>query len=156
MMKESVKANELSRHDIAQCDECTGFNLKRTTRIVQNLFDQAFKPVGLEGTQYTVLGHIFVNGPITLTKLADLMQVDRTTLARNLSPLEKKEFIEIKQGSDKRAKVINITGSGKEVLSDALPLWKKTQEEIKAALGFENWSSMISNLTGLAEKLNQK
>ncbi len=156
MMKKNVNVSELSRHEVSRCTECTAFNLKKATRIVQNLFDEAFKPMGLEGTQYTVLGHIFVHGPISLTKLADLMHVDRTTLARNLAPLEKKEFIEIKQGSDRRAKIINITSGGKEVLSDALPLWKKTQEEIKTALGLENWSSMISNLTGLTEKLNQK
>lgn len=108
-MKENVRANELSRHEIAEGSECTAFNLKRATRVVQNLFDDAFKPVGLEGTQYTVLGHIFVYGPISLTKLADLMHVDRTTLARNLGPLEKKGLVEIKSGNDKRAKFINIS-----------------------------------------------
>jgi DNA-binding MarR family transcriptional regulator len=156
IMEEDLKANELSRYDIAQCNECTAFNLKKATRIVQNLFDQAFKPIGLEGTQYTVLVHIFVHGPISLTRLAELMQVDRTTLARNLAPLEKKGFVDVKQGSDRRAKFINITPKGKEVLYAALPLWKKTQEEIKTALGLENWGSMISNLTELTSKLNGK
>ena len=155
MMKENVKANELSRHEIAEGSECTAFNLKRATRVVQNLFDDAFKPVGLEGTQYTVLGHIFVYGPISLTKLADLMHVDRTTLARNLGPLEKKGLVEIKSGNDKRAKFINISAKGKEVLSDALPIWKETQEKIKTALGLENWDSMMSNLTGLVANLKE-
>jgi len=155
MMKENDKANELSRHEIAEGIECTAFNLKRATRVVQNLFDDAFKPVRLEGTQYTVLGHIFVYGPISLTKLADLMDVDRTTLARNLGPLEKRGLVEMKPGSDRRAKFINITIKGKEVLSDALPLWKETQEKIKTALGFENWDSMMSNLTGLVTNLKE-
>lgn len=154
-MEENVKANELSRHEIAEGIECTAFNLKRATRVVQNLYDDAFKPVGLEGTQYTVLGHIFVYGPISLTKLADLMDVDRTTLARNLGPLEKRGFVEMKPGSDRRAKFINITTSGKEVLSDALPLWKETQEKIKTALGLENWDSMMSNLTSLVTNLKE-
>ena len=155
MMKENVNVNELSRDEIVQCNECTGFNLKKATRIVQNLFDDAFKPVGLEGTQYTVLGHIFIYGPISLTKLADLMHVDRTTVARNLTPLEKKGFVEIKPGIDRRAKFINLTNKGKEVLSDALPIWKETQEKIKTALGLENWDSMMSNLTGLVANLKE-
>ncbi len=155
-MKENVKVNELSRYEILKCTECTNFNLKKATRVIQNMFDDAFKPVGLEGTQYTVLGHVFVFGPISLTKLADLMHVDRTTLARNLAPLEKRDLVDIKQGSDRRAKFINITSKGKEVLSEALPLWKKTQEKIKTALGFENWDSMISNLTGLVTQINEK
>ena len=148
-MKQNVNMNELSRYEVAKCGECTSFNLKKATRVIQNLFDEAFKPVGLEGTQYTVLGHIFVHGPISLTKVADLMHVDRTTLARNLSPLERKGFVEIKPGSDRRAKFINITDKGKEVLSEALPLWKKAQERIKDTLGLENWESLISNLNGL-------
>lgn len=156
MMKRNVDVSELSRHEVSKCNECTVFNLKKATRIVQNLFDQAFKPIGLEGTQYTVLGHIFVHGPISLTKLADLMHVDRTTLARNLNPLEKKGFVEVKPGSDRRAKIINITKRGKEVLAEALPLWKQTQKEIKTALGFDNWSSMISNLTGLVAELEER
>jgi len=155
-MKENVKVNELSRHEIAKCTECTNFNLKKATRVIQNMFDEAFRPVGLEGTQYTVLGNVFVFGPITLTKLADLMYVDRTTLARNLAPLERKGLLEIKQGSDRRAKFINITSKGKEVLSEALPLWRKTQEKIKNALGLENWDSMISNLTGLVAQMDEK
>lgn len=152
-MKE--KAKELSRHEIAEGRRCTGFNLKRATRVIQNLFDEAFKPVGLEGTQYTVLGHIFVAEPISLTKLADLMDVDRTTLARNLGPLEKRGLVEIKPGRDKRAKLINITDKGKEILTKALPIWKETQEKIKTSLGLENWDSMMSNLTGLVTNLKE-
>ena len=156
MMKKNAKANELSRLDMAESKLCTGFNLKRATRVVQNLFDEAFKPVGLEGTQYTVLSHIYIFEPISLSKLADLMDVDRTTLARNLGPLEKRGLVEIKPGSDRRAKLINITDNGKELLSDALPIWKETQEKIKNSLGFENWDSMMSNLSGLVTNLRER
>jgi len=152
-MKQNVNTNELSRYEIAKCNECTGFNLKKATRVIQNLFDEAFKPVGLEGTQYTVLAHIFVHGPISLSKVAELMHVDRTTLARNLAPLERKGLVEIIHGSDRRAKIINITDKGKEVLAKALPLWKKTQEKIKSTLGIDNWESMISNLSGLVSEI---
>lgn len=152
----SGNKNELTAKQVSQGRLCTGFNLKRATRAVQSMFDDAFKPVGLEGTQYTVMSHIFVAGPITLSKLADLMDVDRTTLARNLAPLEKRGLIEIKPGTDRRAKLINITGSGKEVLSQAYPLWKETQEKIKTALGMENWESMISNLNGLVANLKER
>lgn len=155
MIKKNAQSNELSRHEIAKGTECTVFNLKRATRAVQSVFDEAFKSVGLEGTQYTVLSHIYVVEPISLTKLADLMDVDRTTLARNLAPLEKKGLIEIKPGNDKRAKVINTTEIGKEVISKALPIWRVTQEKMKNTLGAENWSLMISNLKGLVENLKE-
>ena len=107
----------------------------------------------VEGTQYTVLAHIFVHGPISLSKVAEIMHVDRTTLARNLAPLERKGLVEINAGSDKRAKIINISENGKEILIKALPLWKKTQEKIKKTLGIDNWESMITNLSGLVSEI---
>ena len=152
-MKENFKANELSRYEIAQCMECTGFNLRKAMRAVQNLYDEAFRPLGIKGTQYTVLGHAFSYGPITLSKLAEIMVLDRTTLARNLTPLEKKGLIEIKSGSDRRTRYINITDEGKAVLSKALPIWKETQESIKDKIGKENWSSMISNMKDLVSRM---
>ncbi len=152
-MKENLKANELSRYEIAQCMECTGFNLRKAMRAVQNLYDEAFRPLGIKGTQYTVLGHAFSYGPITLTKLADIMVLDRTTLARNLSPLEKKGLIEIKSGNDRRTRYIDITEEGRMVLSKALPLWKETQKRIKDEIGKENWGSMISNMKDLVSRI---
>ena len=144
---------ELSRYEVAHCAECTCFNLRKATRVVQNLFDEAFRTIGLKGTQFTVLSHIFSYGPITLTKLADLMLLDRTTLARNLAPLERKGFIEINPGSDLRTRYIDITEKGRNLLSRALPLWEKTQERIKNRLGDEKWSSMISNISELTSQL---
>lgn len=147
---------ELTPGQVSEGRMCTGFNLKRATRLVQSMFDDAFRPVGLEGTQYTVLSHIFVLGPITLSKLAGIMDVDRTTLARNLGPLEKRGLVEIKTGADRRARLINLTASGKEVLSAAYPIWKDTQNKIKKALGLDNWESMMSNLGGLVENLKER
>jgi DNA-binding MarR family transcriptional regulator len=147
------EAAELSRYEVAQCNECTCFNLRKATRVVQNLFDEAFRTIGLKGTQFTVLSHIFSYGPISLTKLADIMLLDRTTLARNLAPLEKKGFIEINPGSDLRTRYIDITENGKRLLSRALPLWEKTQEGIKNRLGDEKWNSMISNISELISQV---
>jgi DNA-binding MarR family transcriptional regulator len=146
-------AAELSRYEVAHCSECTCFNLRKATRVVQNLFDEAFRTIGLKGTQFTVLTHIFSYGPITLTKLADSMLLDRTTLARNLAPLAKRGLIEINPGSDLRSRYIDITEKGRKLLSMALPLWEKTQERIKNGLGRERWNSMISNISELISQV---
>jgi len=156
MVKTKIDINKLSKDAVAEGNECMAYNLKKATRAVQNLFDNAYKSLGLEGTQYTVLAHIFVAGPITLSKLANMMSVDRTTLGRNLKPLEKKGLIDIKTGDDRRAKLINLTDSGREVLAQAQPIWKETHEQIKNLLGVENWSSIVTNLKGLTSKLNER
>lgn len=156
MIKEKTQLSKLDKNAVAEGSSCMSFNLKKATRAVQNLFDRAFKPIGLEGTQYTVLAHIFIAEPITLTKLADLMYVDRTTLGRNLKPLEKKELIEIKPGDDRRSKQIMITDHGRKVLAQALPIWKETHEQIKALLGIKDWGPMLNNLGALTSKLNER
>lgn len=155
MVKGRKKIPELSKEAVVEGRACMGFNLKMATRAVQNLFDSAYRAVGLEGTQYTVLAHIYVAGPITLTKLANLMWVDRTTLGRNLKPLEKRGFIEVKKGQDKRSRLIEITDKGIEVLSKALPIWQETHEKIKNILGLENWNSTLDNLNKLTVELKQ-
>lgn len=156
MVIEKIDINELSKHDVAEGSECMAYNLKKATRAVQSLFDNAFKTVGLEGTQYTVLSHIYVAEPTTLTKLADMMSVDRTTLGRNLKPLEKKGLIDIKTGDDRRARSITLTKYGLEILAQAQPIWKETHEKIKSLLGVENWSSAIANLKILTSKIKEE
>lgn len=153
MMGKRISPTELSRHDIAECGKCTAFNLKKATRAVQNLYDEAFKDVGLEGTQFTVLSHVFIFGPISITKLAESMHVDRTTVARNLGPLVKRGLIETRQGNDRRAKIINVTDEGKSILSQALPVWRNTHEQIVSTIGRENWGELISNLEDLVDKI---
>lgn len=155
MAKEKIDKNKLTKDAVAEGSECMAYNLKKATRAVQSLFDNAFKTIGLEGTQYTVLAHIYVSEPITLSKLANMMSVDRTTLGRNLKPLEKKGLIEIKTGDDRRAKLIKLTKNGREVLAQAQPIWKEVHEDIKRLLGVEGWSSTIKNLGDLTIKLKE-
>ena len=155
VMGNNYSQTELSRQEISECAKCTAFNLKKATRAVQNLYDEAFKGVGLEGTQFTVLSHVFIFGPISITKLAESMHVDRTTVARNLNPLVKKGLIETKQGKDRRAKFINVTDEGKRVLIQALPVWRNTHKQIVASIGREKWADLISNLGDLVEKITE-
>ena len=156
MVKSKIDLSTLNKDAVAEGSECMAYNLKKATRAVQNLFDSAYKSIGLEGTQYTVLANIFVSEPITLSKLAESMSVDRTTLGRNLKPLEKRGFIDIKPGDDRRAKLISITDYGKQILSQALPVWKETHEQIRDLLGIEKWSSIVTNLKELTKKLNER
>jgi len=156
MVKAKIVQNALSKESIADGSECMAFNLKKATRSVQTLFDNAFKPIGLKGTQYTVLSHIYIAGPVTLKKLADLMSVDRTTLGRNLKPLEKKAFITIRPCDDRRAKSIFITNQGKKVLSKAHPIWKETHLQIKRLLGHKNFDLTIKNLRDLTYKTQNR
>ncbi|MEQ9619232.1 MAG: MarR family winged helix-turn-helix transcriptional regulator [Deltaproteobacteria bacterium] len=140
---------------LAECAECTCFNLRKAARVVTQLFDESMRSIGLRGTQFTLLAHTLAHGPITVSKLADILVTDRTTLARNLEPLEKNGFIEVQQGEDRRTRMLSITDEGRNKVAEAFPLWKKTQDEIKEMIGIENWKSMMSDVSGLVEQLQE-
>ncbi|MFI5322832.1 MAG: MarR family winged helix-turn-helix transcriptional regulator [Thermodesulfobacteriota bacterium] len=138
---------------IMECRECTCFNLRKATRVVTQMFDHAMRPIGLRATQFTLLALSLAHGPVTVTKLADEIVADRTTLSRNLNPMEKSGLIKIEEGYDRRTRIVVLTKFGRNKLIEAYPIWKKTQEEIKVAMGMEKWSMLLSNVSDLVSKI---
>ncbi len=148
--RNKVRGNKkLELASIMECTECTCFNLRKAARVVTQIFDNAMRSINLRATQFTLLALAYAHGPITVTKLSEEMVADRTTLSRNLNPMEKSGLIRIEQGDDRRTRIVIITESGKRKLEEAYPLWKKAQLEIKDVMGTDKWSTLISNSTEL-------
>ena len=124
-----------------------GTRVRRTARVVGNYYDMHLKSVGLKGTQFTLLNAIFLNPSITITQLADLLLLNRTTLNRNLKPLERQGLVRTSPGKDQRTRVLNLTQEGRNILQSALPLWLEAQSGVVEKLGIR-----IQRLT---EDLNQ-
>ena len=115
--------------------ECVCANLRRTARAVSQLYDAALADSGLKITQFSLLRSIERNEPAPINVLAEEMELDRTTLARNLQPLERDELIILAAGSDKRVVEVRLTAAGREAIERALPLWHATQRGIEKRLG---------------------
>jgi len=137
----------------AECGQCTCFNLRKASRIVTQYFDDSMRSIGLRGTQFTLLASAFAYSPITVTHMAEIMVTDRTTLGRNLRPMEKSGFIKVELGDDRRTRIVKLTDAGKEKLQEAYPLWKKAQQDVKMKMGSQNWSSMISKISNLVDQM---
>jgi DNA-binding MarR family transcriptional regulator len=114
---------------------CMGTRVRRTARVVGNYYDMHLKSVGLKGTQFTLLNAIFLNPSITITQLADLLLLNRTTLNRNLKPLERQGLVRTSPGKDQRTRVLNLTQEGRNILQSALPLWLEAQSGVVETLG---------------------
>jgi len=84
--------------------------------------------------------------PITVTRLAKIGVMDRTTLTRNLRPLEKQGLVQIALGKDQRTRVVRLTPEGQKALARAFPLWKKAQARVIKELGPERWNSLRAYL----------
>ena len=100
-----------------------GMRVRRAARAVSNHYDKHLKPAGLKGTQFTLLNTIFMNPAANIGQLADILGLDRTTLNRNLKPLERKGLIRSGSGKDPRTRTLKLTNEGKTILQNALPDW---------------------------------
>ena len=134
---------------------CACYNLRKAARAVTRLYEDYLRPSGLKATQYTVLMAAHAKGPIALTKLAHMTVTERTTLTRNLNVLEKKGFLKITAGADRRERLIAITDDGRRVLTRAVPLWEEAQANIEKGLGRDRMEGFLADLldvTTLARK----
>lgn len=148
-----MKDEKVFNQELFECTKCVGFNLRLVLRAVSQYFDNIIKPSGILGTQFNLLVMIKLLGPITITKLAERGLMDRTTLSRNIKPLEKMRLIEIEPGEDKREREIQITEEGINKLRGAFPLWKEAQKQALSEMGNEQWERLRENLFGLIESV---
>jgi DNA-binding MarR family transcriptional regulator len=110
--------------------------VRQAARHVTQFYDQFLAPAGLRTTQFSILGKLRRLGPIAINALAAEMVMDRTTLGRNILPLEREGLIAIVPGrSDRRSKELALTAAGVERLRGAVNAWAEAQSRFDAAFG---------------------
>lgn len=127
-------------------DACTCGKLREAARAVTLLYDNAFKSSGLLSTQLGVLHTIYNSASITISELAGELGMDRTTLTRNLSVLEREGLINISSGKDHRTRIVTITSKGRTSIAKAIPLWNEVQRKVKQQMGENSWRELMQNL----------
>lgn len=140
MVVETAAIREVGRR-------CACFNLRRVTRAVTQVYDEYLRPTGLRVTQFTVLVALRNLHQSTINQLADKLVVDRTTLTRNLRPLEDAGLVRTRPGEDRRVREIFLTAAGEEKLHEALPLWRDAQSQMRRALGRDRLERLLSDLS---------
>jgi DNA-binding MarR family transcriptional regulator len=128
---------------------CLNFLVRRSARIVGRCYDTALKPTGLRATQFNVMAVLAQSGALSFTRLAALLGMERSALARNLKPLERQGFAEVSAGTDKRVRVAVLTPRGKQKLLSSLPIWSKAQTRLANELA----AGEVDRLVGLLKKV---
>ena len=139
-------------------DSCTCSELRRAARAVTLLYDNAFRSSGLLSTQLGVLHVIYKSDSIRISHLAKELGLDRTTLTRNLSVLQRQGFIKISSGKDNRTRIVTITNKGRTTIAKAIPLWNDVQNKVKEQMGETLWNELMVNLSQfvkVADQLNE-
>jgi DNA-binding MarR family transcriptional regulator len=134
---------------------CTCGELRKAARAITLLYDNAFKSTGLLSTQFNVLQAIYNIDSIRISDLANKLGMDRTTLTRNLSVLERHGFIEIFQGKDQRTRIVTATQKGRSAVSKTILLWNEVQRKVKQEMGENSWRELMQNLGQLVKVTEQ-
>jgi DNA-binding MarR family transcriptional regulator len=114
---------------------CTNLKLRQLTRAVTRHYDAYVARTGLKNTQYSLLSHVVLLGPIQPVELARSMKLDASTLTRNLQPLIAQGWVEVGPGSDARSRSISATDSGRAKRAEGQRAWKQAQLAINHKLG---------------------
>jgi DNA-binding MarR family transcriptional regulator len=116
--------------------ECNCFAVRSAARHVTQFYDQLLAPTGLRTTQYSILARLKRVGPLTINTLAKEMVMDRTTLGRNILPLQREGLIRIEpSASDRRAKELHLSKAGEKRLQAATKAWWQAQEQFEKNFG---------------------
>lgn len=113
---------------------CTCARLRKLTRRLTRIYDAHLSAKGIKVTQYSLLANA-ARGERTLSEFAGELEMDRSTLSRNLTPLVAQGWVSISIGADPRSRSISVTAAGRRKLKSALPHWRKAQCEVESILG---------------------
>jgi DNA-binding MarR family transcriptional regulator len=135
----------------ASTQECNCFALGSAARHISQFYDQLMAPVGLRSTQFSILAKLNRLGPMTINALAENMVLDRTTLGRNVLPLERDGLIAIEpSASDRRAKERRLTTAGEKRLQQALNAWSYAQDRFETSFGIRRAAELRAMLRAVA------
>lgn len=129
---------------------CVSNNLHQTARAATRIYGEELRKTGIQRSQFSILAYLSHLGSARVSDLADMMFLERTTMTRNLNPLQKSGLIIISQDpDDARARRVMLTESGVVKFREALPCWKRAQKRIVDEFGEGNWQVLEASLRDL-------
>jgi DNA-binding MarR family transcriptional regulator len=134
---------------------CTCGRLRRATRALTQLYDDALARNGLRVTQFSLLRTLAQHGPLRISDLAARQLLDRSALSRNLDPLIVRGLVAATPGRDARTREVSLTPAGARELHAAAPAWREAQVQVRERVGGERLDALIA-LLGEIEALHPK
>jgi len=133
--------------------ECIAVRLRLLNRVVTNLYDDALRPLGLKVSQLNMLIATAKLGLAQPAKVCHILQLDPSTLSRNVERMRAKGWLEIVPGEDARTQPFRLTAQGRRLLERAAPAWEQAQEEAGEILGKDGVAvlSKVANRLGMPQ-----
>lgn len=131
---------------------CNCLNIRRASQALTEVYDEFLAPSNIKIGQFSLLKHINQLGPVSVSDLALIIRLDRTTLVRNLKPLEQSGLIEDISTPGTRNRQLKLTTKGVETYKYAEELWEKAQSFLEEYLGEDNidvFTTLLSKIEAL-------
>src|SRR5881392_2275314 len=128
---------------------CIAVRLRLLNRVVTTLYDDALRPLGLKVSQLNILVVTAKLGLARPAKVCDLLQLDPSTLSRNVERMRARGWLEVVPGEDARTQPFRLTAQGRRLLERAVPAWEQAQQQAGELLGEDG----VALLTKTAKKL---
>jgi DNA-binding MarR family transcriptional regulator len=148
-MRQDAKSQTFTKAAAQAGPRCVCFNVRKAARAITQLYDEMLRPSGLRVTQFSLLMATRGLDSVTLKRLARAVGIDRTTLTRNLRPLEKQGLLRIELGADRRERKVTLTVQGEQTMAEALPLWEAAQARVTHGFGQERLRQLFTELAAL-------
>ena len=127
----------------APYSECNCLAIRQAARHVTQFYDQLFAPSGLRATQFAILSRLRHAGPMSINALANLLVMDRTTLGRNILPLQRDGLIEVASSpADRRRRDLRLTEAGVKLHREAVAHWEDAQKRFNTVFGDERAAAL--------------
>lgn len=140
----------LTARDLSEACVCLG--VRKAARQVARRYDEAFRPLGITSGQFSILGALLRDEPVALGAVADVLGMDRTTLNRNLKPLEQDRLVVTRAAeTDARVRALVLTAKGHALLERAIPIWRSAQGDSQRRLAGTDWSELRRQLQSLSQ-----
>ena len=120
--------------DVSLCIQCHCLAARRRARAITRHFETALRRHGLRATQFSTLAALALARPMPMGKLAELLGLERTTLTRSATLLERNGWVRTDRSADGRERPLRLTAAGRRKLESAYPSWKTAQDTVALAL----------------------
>jgi len=141
------------KRDMKALKNCICFNLRRVTRIITQQYDAELRRQGIRSTQTPILQALCLKDSWTMADLSSMLGMDRTTLVRNLRPLERDGLLQTSGGGHGIQVEVSITAKGRKQVEKFTPAWRAAQDKIVHTLGEEQWATLLDQLETAATNL---
>jgi DNA-binding MarR family transcriptional regulator len=144
----------MSEHSVPALP-CMCANLRRASRALTQVYEDALRPLGLRATQFTVLQALSLAGEVSQGTLGEILAMDSTTLTRTLAIMSRHGWIAKRYGKDRRERRLSLTKSGQAQLNRATPSWEKVQARLHGQLGDKHWNNLMHLTHEIASAFTQ-